>query len=97
MSDPVDGVSKRKQGAGFRLRRGNFGIIQMLIVAIIGISIAFIIAAAILPTAINNMVSVNTTTWDNSTESLFDQIPLFGVIAIVVSVLGIPLAVIMLR
>lgn len=75
----------------------GFGIIQMLIVAIIGLSISFMIASAIMPVSIENMVGVDTGNWSDGTASLWNQIPMFGMIAIVVAVLGVPLAIIMLR
>ena len=49
---------------------------------IIKISIAAIIASAILPTAVSNVSQVNTTGWNASAQALWPLVPIFIVLAV---------------
>jgi flagellar biosynthesis protein FlhB len=49
---------------------------------IIKISIAAIIASAILPTAVSNVSQVNTSGWNTSAQALWPLVPIFIVLAV---------------
>ena len=50
---------------------------------IIGLAIALIIASAIMPVALSNLASVNTSDWDPTAKTLWPLVSIFGVLAIV--------------
>lgn len=68
-----------------------------LVTLVIGLSVALIVISAIVPVSIENMVNVDTGNWTTGTSNLFDQIPLFAMVGIVIGILGSGLAVIMTR
>lgn len=72
-------------------------MLSMLGAAAVSIAIAFIIGSAIVPTGVEQMVAVDTTNWSASSANLWAQIPTFGVIALAVGFLAVPLAMIMMR
>ena len=49
---------------------------------IIKISIAAIVASAILPTAVSNVSQVNTTGWNASAQALWPLVPIFLVLGV---------------
>lgn len=80
--------------AGHR-RVGAGQLIATMVMVPIGIAIGFLVTSAIVPTSIENMVAVNTTNWSTGTATLFDQIPLIGVIGIFVAIIGTVIVVVM--
>lgn len=68
-----------------------------LVSLVIGLSVALIVISAIVPVSIENMVEVDTTNWTTGTGNLFDQIPLFAMVGIVIGILGSGLAIVLSR
>lgn len=72
-------------------------ILSMLGAAAVSIAVAFIIGSAVLPTGVESMVQVDTANWSAPAANLWNQIPTFGIIALAVGFLAVPLAMIMMR
>jgi hypothetical protein len=76
-------MAGRKFGIWERLvRRAFVGDERGEIKSIVKLAIGAIVAAAILPTAIENVSSVSTTGWDQSAAALWPLIPIFIVLSI---------------
>jgi hypothetical protein len=56
--------------------------------ALILLAIGIAVFVAVIPTALNNLFDVNTTTWDAGTKSLFVLIPLVIVAVVLLSLLS---------
>lgn len=54
----------------------------------VGVLVVGLLTAYLLPIAIDELVSVDTSTWGNAESSLFDLLPLFFVLAIVLFVVA---------
>lgn len=64
----------RENGTLSLRQRGELSIIELVLL--------FVVAAAVLPTAVTTIFDVNTSGW-GAAGTLWDLLPLFGVIAIV--------------
>jgi hypothetical protein len=56
--------------------------------ALILLAIGIAVFVAVIPTALNNLFAVNTTSWDPGTKSLFVLIPLVIVAVVLLSLLS---------
>lgn len=65
-----------------KLENGKLSIRQRGELSIIELVLLFVVAAAVLPTAVTTIFDVNTSGW-GAAGTLWDLLPLFGVIAIV--------------
>lgn len=63
------------------------------IVAIVAVVIIALLASALIPGSITNIIGVNTSTWDAGTVSIWDSIPIFIVLVIILIFVGLILAV----
>jgi hypothetical protein len=70
-------------------RRG-LGAMEMVAVGV-GIAILFYVVASIMPDALNTFFAVNTSTWDTNVVSLWDILPVFGILAMAIGVIGLGL------
>jgi len=77
----VKGVEGRIEDMLDSLRSNIRGTGEMQ--KIIGLAIALIIASAIMPVALSNLASVNTSDWDPTAKTLWPLVSIFGVLAIV--------------
>jgi len=77
----VKGVEGRIEDMLDSLRSNIRGTGEMQ--KIIGLAIALIIASAIMPVALSNIASVNTSDWDPTAKTLWPLVSIFGVLAIV--------------
>jgi len=55
---------------------------------IIGLLVAGVLAANLLPTAINQIVSVDTSSWDSGTIAMWELLPLLFVLVILLVAIG---------
>ncbi len=58
------------------------------VAVIIGLLVAGVLAANLLPTAIDEIVSVDTSSWDSGTVAMWDLLPLLFVLVILLVVIG---------
>jgi len=56
--------------------------------AIVGLAIAVVVAAYMLPTAITAWFAANTTTWDTGSSSMWSVVPIVILAAIVIGFVG---------
>lgn len=60
-----------------------------LVALVIGIFVALILVAATFPTAFSQIFNANTSGWSASTTTLWQLVPLIGVLAIVLMLVGV--------
>jgi hypothetical protein len=68
--------------------RGQSNMIDKGVNMAVGILVVGLLTAYLLPIAISELVSVDTSSWGNAESSLFDLLPLFFVLAIVLFVVA---------
>jgi hypothetical protein len=58
------------------------------VAVIIGLLVAGVLAANLLPTAIDEIISVDTSSWDSGTVAMWDLLPLLFILVILLVVIG---------
>lgn len=60
-----------------------------LMALVIALTVGGILIAQLLPVAIDQMFTTNTSAWSNETSTLWDLLPLFVIIAALLAVVGL--------
>ncbi|RLE46130.1 MAG: hypothetical protein DRJ31_10380 [Candidatus Methanomethylicota archaeon] len=55
---------------------------------VVGICVSFILAAALLPTAFEQIYTVDTTNWSAAAQTVWNLLPLMGVVGLLVAIVA---------
>ena len=59
-----------------------------IVKTIVGITVGFIVAAALLPTAFTQIYNANTTGWNSAAVAVWNLLPLLGVVGLMIAVVA---------
>lgn len=88
------GKIKRRFGSGKALATDNRGAVSAheAVGLVVALMVGGLVAAFLLPVAINEIVSVSTTSWGSGASSLWDVMDLIIVLAVFLFFIGVALA-----